>query len=136
MLKLTKLKQNVNLEKLYFQEVSGGAANPICKIENYRSEIIKLVPSLKSLDGVNKQYDPINLKDNSFNIDLSKMDPKNFTFNFKESKFILIWLEIDLNFNKLGDEETTKAFAERFNNKYNDFAKELEESKKALKKFN
>ena len=86
---MTKLKQNVNLEKLFFQEVSGTAANPICKMENYRYEIIKLVPNLKSLDGVIKQYEAINLKDSIFNVDISKIDPKNFTFNFKESKFII-----------------------------------------------
>lgn len=40
-----------------FQEVNGNGQNPICKIPNYRSEICKTFPSVKTLDGIKKEFD-------------------------------------------------------------------------------
>jgi hypothetical protein len=49
----------VNLEKLYFQDVSGNNANPVCKMDDYREEIFSLVPSIETLDGIMKGYEVI-----------------------------------------------------------------------------
>lgn len=53
--KINKLKSFKSLENLLLQEVNGNAANPICKLENYRTEVFSLVPSLKSLDSIRKE---------------------------------------------------------------------------------
>ena len=52
-----KFKCLNNLQKLSFQEVNGNGMNPICKIPNYRSEICKIFSSVKTLDGIKKEYD-------------------------------------------------------------------------------
>ncbi len=47
----------LNLQKLFFQEVSGAGANPICKIDNYKNEIYKMFSKLHTLDGIKKEYE-------------------------------------------------------------------------------
>lgn len=46
-----------NLSKLWFQEVNGTGANPICKIDNYKNEMFKTFQNLKSLDGIKKEFE-------------------------------------------------------------------------------
>lgn len=46
-----------NLQKIFFQEVNTNGMNPICKISNYRAEIFKTFPNLKTLDGIKKEFE-------------------------------------------------------------------------------
>ena len=54
-IKITKLKSFKSLENVLLQEVNGNAANPICKLENYRNEVFSIAPSLKSLDSIRRE---------------------------------------------------------------------------------
>jgi len=46
-----------NLQKLFFQEVNGSGANPICKIDNYKTEMYKTFAKLNTLDGIKKEFE-------------------------------------------------------------------------------
>lgn len=83
-----KFSALINLEKLFFQEVSQNesCSNPICKITNYRTEIFKIFINLKSLDGIRKHLEVLFQDTDSIVENDNKIDPKDFNFNFKESK--------------------------------------------------
>jgi len=47
----------LNLQKLFFQEVNGSGANPICKMDNYKLEMFKTFPKLHTIDGIKKEFE-------------------------------------------------------------------------------
>jgi len=52
----------LSLQKLSFQEVNLTGANPICKMDNYISEMYKTFPKLQTLDGIKKEFEVIFIK--------------------------------------------------------------------------
>lgn len=50
-LALTSLAKLPHLEGLQLQILDGGLANPVCRSQNYRQEIISGLPELRILDG-------------------------------------------------------------------------------------
>lgn len=83
----TKFKNLTSLEKLFFQEIScnEATANPICKINNYRSEMFKIFVNLKILDGFRIEIMPFGLKLGTAENETVKINSEDYNFNFKES---------------------------------------------------
>lgn len=100
--------------------------NPICKIPNYRTEICKVFSSVKTLDGIKKEYDAFGLKDDIFSVDFGKLNPENFEFDFKK--------KIDLNMDSK-DENNKTFFASKAKSEIRimEFHKEIEELTKQVK---
>ena len=82
---LCKLFENmVSLEKVYFQELSGSAANPICFILDYRKEMFRAIAKLKVLDGLRSNIDSFSLyKDEDLRggVDANQIDKMDFNFS-------------------------------------------------------
>jgi hypothetical protein len=82
-----KFKTLCNITKLFFQEISHSeaTANPICRLTDYRKEMFRILPSLRTLDGMKKDIDCFSRKQNLSEINEVKMNLEDFNFNFKES---------------------------------------------------
>lgn len=80
-------KQMRCLNKIYFQQISGEAANPICKEEGYRDKLFKSIISLKFLDGTKNEISLISIAK-----EINSFKPKNegdslsIKFDFKKDK--------------------------------------------------
>lgn len=70
-----------SIQKIYFQEVSGNASNPICKIDNYRLKVFKNCQKLKVLDGTPQGFSLIDQYKNTLNI-ISNNSEDNITDKF------------------------------------------------------
>ena len=48
---ITSLSSCSNLKNLHFQTLSANQQNPICELNNYRSNVLEFLPLLSRLDG-------------------------------------------------------------------------------------
>jgi hypothetical protein len=76
----------IKLDKLFFQDISFKDTNPICKSDNYRTEMFKTFPQLRALDGVRRDCEVFSINEDAIKPDdKSKFDLSNFDFNIKKS---------------------------------------------------
>lgn len=114
----TKFKGMIALEKLYFQEINQNpdTANPICQMENYRFEMFKAFPNLKSLDGIRKDCECLVIPSYSLD-DNKKLNPDSFNFNFNA--------KLDLNSFQISRQEELKALRSNLEERMSAYQNEI-----------
>ena len=60
---------------LYLQEFNGLGQNPCCETKNYRSNVLKALPGLNSLDGQRKAIKAIDMKNIGLDGDDNEEEP-------------------------------------------------------------
>ena len=125
--KLKKLEQ-LTFKTINFEENKNiNVSNPICSMDNYRSNVFSFFIHLKWLDNLPKGMEEI---DCNYNDDedemINKIDVDSFKFNFNE--------EIKLDPNELISNEDIENAKKEIQEKYNEYEKGIDEIKKELEK--
>lgn len=127
-----KLKQLTRLEKLVFQiapikeEKGLNTSNPICKDKNYRADTLQLLPQIKMLDGIGRDFETFIIEEDEPDTqNEDKLNPKNFQFDFEG--------KIKLNVDDVIKKDQMNEMKSQIEEKYLEFQKEIEIFKNYLK---
>jgi Leucine-rich repeat (LRR) protein len=129
----SKLGKLVRLDKLTFQIMplkenkDLNTSNPLCKENNYRNNILSILPKLRYLDGIHREMEVFELPEEDNTAEIEKaLNIDNFNFDFAN--------KVKLNADEIISQKDVNNTKKTIEEKYNEFEKGIAELKASLNK--
>ena len=123
--KISCLKSNKQLTKLFLRDIHEGNNNPICKEEKYREQTLMMLDKLKFLDGLSRETPILEINKELKGI-MDEENEEEITFDFGK--------KIDIDPLRLIDQEADSKFKLEMQSKFNNLLKEIEATRNELLK--